>query len=195
MADWWDDRRKRLTPQKAERLRQVADLWNRAHLTCQQTAEKIGCAPSTVCKDRKILMDIWRDVVTADINDLAARELAKLDKEEAELWLAWERSKQDRTRATQHEKRERVPHPGEAGAGEAVVERNTTNVTEGRIPEARYMELIIRVGERRSKILGIDKGIKLADLDFDFRDLVRAAAEEEDAIAEQAAAARELDGQ
>ena len=191
---WWDDRRKRLTPARAERLRQVAECWNVHHMTCQQTATKVGCSAATVCKDRKVLMEIWRDVVSADINDLASRELAKLDEQERELWEAWERSKQDKTSVRTHEKRERaLSKTGQAG--EALTERNTTNTTTGRIPEARYMDLIIQVGERRSKLLGLDKGIKLADLEFDFRDLVRQAAEREEAIAEKAAAARQADGQ
>jgi hypothetical protein len=139
-------------------------------------------------------MDIWRDVVSADINDLAARELAKLDEQERELWLAWERSKKDKTSIRSHEKRERVPLP-KGESGETVTERNTTNTTTGRLPESRYMDLIISIGERRAKLLGLDKGIKLVDLEFSFPDLIRQAAEHEEAIADKATAAREADGQ
>lgn len=113
----------------------------------------------------------------ADIEDVAARELAKLDAQEAELWLAWERSKRDKERTTQKEKRTAVGGEEVQPRPLGVSEQTTTRTTEGRLPEARYMDLLIEIGERRARLLGLDKGIKIDELTFDFRELVRASAE------------------
>jgi len=173
MGEWYRD--PKVQARRLERLVKVADLWNKAGLGVRETARQLKVNPSTISKDRKLLVEMWRETVNAEINEIAARELAKLDAQEAELWLAWERSKRDKERTTNKEKRSAI------GAGEevrelAVAERTTTRTTEGRLPDARYMDLIIEIGERRARLLGLDKGIKI-ELDFDFRELVRSAAE------------------
>lgn len=190
----------KVKPERLERLRKVADLWNKAGLGVRETARQLEVNPSTVSRDRRLLLELWRETVVADIDEIAARELAKLDTQEAELWVAWERSKRDKERTTQREKRtapvlpgrppEEEPRPPELG----IAERTTTRVTEGRLPDARYMDLIIEVGRRRERLLGLDKGIKI-DLGFDFRELVKKAAErrERRAAAAEEAKVRDAD--
>jgi hypothetical protein len=168
----------RVTAKRLERLRKVADLWNKAGLGVRETARQLGVNPSTITKDRRLLIEMWRETITADVNEIAAREVVKLDAQEAELWLAWERSKRDKERTTQTEKRNAAA-AGEQEIELGIHERTTTRVVEGRLPEARYMDLIIEVGKRRERLLGLDKGI-IVDVGFDFRELVRAAAERRD---------------
>lgn len=187
MGEWYKD--PKVTATRLDRMRKVADYWNRFGMGVRETARQLGVNASTVSRDRKKLVEMWAETVTADIGEVAGRELAKLDKQESELWMAWEKSKQEHVRTTNQEKRsgKRVKK-----SVAAVTERTTTTMTEDRLPEARYMDLIIEVGKRRERLLGLDKGIKV-DLGFDFRDLVAAAADAEDAVAEAAEAAIERD--
>lgn len=176
---WYDDPR-RVEPKRLERLRKVADLWNKAGLGVRATADRIGCSPGTVSKDRRLLIDLWKQTVTADVDEIIARELAKLDEQESELWLAWERSKRDRERTLQREKREPLPlDPDGSARAEVVTERETTRTTEGRNPDARYMDLILEIGKRRERMLGLDKGIPIRVEGFDLRALIQAAHENE----------------
>jgi hypothetical protein len=191
-SDWWEDGGiAKLGPERLERIYKTAQLWNRGHLTVRQIAAELGVSPATVCRDRKRLIDLWRSTVLADVNDVVARELAKLDDVERELWLAWERSKRDVEIMKQKERRRR---PIGGDGEELVVGREVDRTTRGRIPEARYMDLILDVGERRARLLGLDKGIKLDDMTFDIRDMIKRAAEREKEIAAKIRKARKADG-
>ena len=186
---WYLDAK--VKPERLERLRKVAEAWNKLGLGVRETARLLKVNASTVSRDRRLLLEMWQQTVTADISDIAARELAKLDEQEAELWRAWERSKRDKTKTSVSEKRGVAQQGGEEHEL-GLLERKSVNVTEGRLPEARYMDLIIDIGRRRDHLLGLDKGIKV-DLGFDFRELVRAAAERRAARRPKAKKARARD--
>ncbi|MEE4659019.1 MAG: hypothetical protein V2J89_01040 [Halieaceae bacterium] len=157
-----------------------------------EIAVELGKATGTqvtrqqICYDLKKLQEQWREEQLEAIDELKARELAKLDHMEAEAWAAWERSKE------QAEKTKKGRRTGGRNAGEYAEVQ-----VEERIGDPRYMDLVLKCVEKRTKLLGLDAPIKVAETDEEgnFLGVVRMpgiAATEEDwaAMVAQAEARR-----
>ncbi len=149
-------------PTTLERRRLVAEMWNRHGATVEETAEALGVRVSTVANDRAWLRKQWVESITDETTEIIAREVAKLDKQEAELWEAWEQSKMDKVSIT------------ESGSGDNKYVRKTTSTSK---PNPKYMELIIKCQTRRASLLGLDKNHLFSDGQFNFAEFVEAAYE------------------
>lgn len=55
--------------------------------------EEVGCSRRTVYRDIRHVLDNYKRLVLKDAGELLARQLAKLERQSAEAWAAWERSK------------------------------------------------------------------------------------------------------
>lgn len=120
--------------------RQIADLLN-------QRNAKIGLdyaivPPMRVYKDLKQLLINWKREHEENIDLYITKELSKLDKIEAELWDAWERSK-----------KRIVSKIRQSGL--------KTERSETFAGNPRYLDLVLSVQQRRAKLLGLDAPVKV----------------------------------
>jgi hypothetical protein len=114
-----------------------------------------------VSLDVRELLKRWHDRQEELTDRYIVRELEKLDKVEHEYWLAWERSKQEKTKRTIKD-RKQAPKPGsEDRKAVAVVggmqERTVTK--EQLLGDATYLQGVERCIEKRCKLLGLNKEI------------------------------------
>lgn len=120
--------------------RQISDLLN-------QRNAKLGLdyaivPPMRVYKDLKQLLINWKREHEENIDLYITKELSKLDKIEAELWDAWERSK-----------KRIVSKIRQSGL------KNERSETFAGNP--RYLDLVLSVQQRRAKLLGLDAPVKV----------------------------------
>lgn len=104
--------------------------------------------------DMRKVLDEWKDDQKQNISDYVAQELRKLDRMEAELWEAWEKSKKivkkktRRNRADDSDPDDGTKRPGDYGYTETQLEE-----TPG---DSKYFDLILRVWDKRAKLVGYD---------------------------------------
>lgn len=120
--------------------RQISDLLN-------QRNAKMGLnyaivPPMRVYKDLKQLLINWKREHEENIDLYITKELSKLDKIEAELWDAWERSK-----------KRIVSKIRQSGL--------KTERSETFAGNPRYLDLVLSVQQRRAKLLGLDAPVKV----------------------------------
>lgn len=121
--------------------------------TLDQIAAEVGLSTMTVRRELKALVGEWQQNAAEDIAAVKARELRRLDEIETEAWAEWERSKKD------WEKRMVEKGGGEGGKDKSKIEKG------GQCGDPRYLNVLIGIGERRAKILGMDAPQKIAPTD------------------------------
>lgn len=160
---------------KAKRMEEVSRLLLTG-ITTRAVAEKIGLSQSAVMRIKKHLQAAWIAASTEAVDQIKARELAKLDLWEAEVIAEWEKSKKDYTKKTVEDK----PAGSRGGGG-----KSAKIETGGQCGDPRYIQALISIQDRRAKILGVDAPSKIAptkpdgsplDLTKEHRDAVFAAA-------------------
>jgi len=166
---WWHPEKGKVKPEILDRRRKVAICWNQLGMSVSETAKNLGFGASTIAMDRKWLLGCWQKGTQADVVEIVSRELAKLETQEAELWSAWERSKEDVVTTNTE------THRNAEGAQVGGTTIRTTRV--GRLPESKFMDLIIKCQERRSKLLGLDKAVTFEGASFSFAMFVEEAYE------------------
>lgn len=196
--DWFDDARpdgaKRPCARVLDRRREVARLWNQHGMGVMKTAKKLGVSHPTIVADRRWLLDRWQEVVEADISEMVGREVKKLEEIEAEAWRAWRKSWKDKEK--RRTKREALldeslePKEEDETEEPPAVLISTTKEVEGRLPESKFLQIILDCQERRAKLLGLYKAVSLEDMTFNFAEMVKGgyeAAVEQRARAKKAA--------
>ncbi len=128
-----------------DRRREAARLYREGH-TQAAIADRLGVHQGTVSKDLEAVRAEWAAAAAADVGVVKARELAKLDAMEAELWEAWRRSVGEHVKQT----RTTTPGPGDT------VRVEVSEVREELAGDPRYLAQIRDCVERRCKILGLD---------------------------------------
>ncbi len=140
---------KRSDTQRIKDQKAVADLRLRG-MSQQAISEKLGISQPTVSRDLKLVHQQWQDSAKEDIGTIVARELAKLDFMETELWNEWMRSKLDSQKKVVEER-----PTAKGGTGKiARIE------TAGQTGDARYINALLGIQDRRAKLLGIDAPTK-----------------------------------
>jgi hypothetical protein len=114
--------------QRLERRQRVATLYLQGR-TQWDIARQLGCSQGTICNDLVRIKDQWLASSLRDFEAAKAQELAKLDRVEAAVWEALERSQQPLTK--KGDKR-----PG----------------------DPRFLAQVFQCIEARLKILGVLKG-------------------------------------
>lgn len=142
---------KRSKAQKIKDREQIAQLKLRGR-TLQQISEHVGVSVMTVRRELKALIGEWQESAREDIAAVKARELRRLDEIEAETWAEWERSKRDYVKKV-------AENGGDKGGKKTKVE------TGGQCGDPRYLNVLVSIGERRAKILGMDAPQKVAPTD------------------------------
>lgn len=125
---------------KGYSYRQISDLLNKRN--AKMGLDYAIVPPMRVYKDLKQLLINWKREHEENIDLYITKELSKLDKIEAELWDAWERSKKRIVSKIRQSglKKER----SETFAG-----------------NPRYLDLVLSVQQRRAKLLGLDAPVKV----------------------------------
>jgi hypothetical protein len=120
--------------------RQISDLLNQRN--AKMGLDYAIVPPMRVYKDLKQLLINWKREHEENIDLYITKELSKLDKIEAELWDAWERSK-----------KRIVSKIRQSGL--------KTERSETFAGNPRYLDLVLSVQQRRAKLLGLDAPVKV----------------------------------
>lgn len=107
----------------------------------------------TVFLDIKQVLIEWKKERFSDIDNYIQLELKKLDKMEVELWEAWEKSKgaKRKTKIKGGDINNSVVQGGQLA--ERTLETNDGN--------PRYLDLLLKVQERRANLLGYNSPVKV----------------------------------
>lgn len=135
---------------KGYTYRQIADKLNEAN---RENGLEYTVTFKTVFNDINAVLAEWKKQQFADISNYMQLELKKLDKIEIELWAAWENSKGSKRKT---KIKNGTINNGIATGGE-LAERSleTTN------GDPRYLDLLLKVQERRAKLLGYNAPLKV----------------------------------
>lgn len=125
---------------KGYSYRQISDLLNKRN--AKMGLDYAIVPPMRVYKDLKQLLINWKREHEENIDLYITKELSKLDKIEAELWDAWERSK-----------KRIVSKIRQSGL--------KTERSETFAGNPRYLDLVLSVQQRRAKLLGLDSPVKV----------------------------------
>lgn len=120
--------------------RQISDLLNQRN--AKMGLDYAIVPPMRVYKDLKQLLINWKREHEENIDLYITKEISKLDKIEAELWDAWERSK-----------KRIVSKIRQSGL--------KTERSETFAGNPRYLDLVLSVQQRRAKLLGLDAPVKV----------------------------------
>lgn len=125
---------------KGYSYRQISDLLNKRN--AKMGLDYAIVPPMRVYKDLKQLLINWKREHEENIDLYITKEFSKLDKIEAELWDAWERSK-----------KRIVSKIRQSGL--------KTERSETFAGNPRYLDLVLSVQQRRAKLLGLDAPVKV----------------------------------
>lgn len=125
--------------ERIRRREQTAQLWIEG-ATQTQIAERLGVSVTTVGRDLKQVLDIWRKILRRDLETAKSCELAKINRLEATAWEAWSRSIRD-------EETTRITVDGE----KKKIEKTTHNQT----GDAKYLDQIEWCINKRCEILAL----------------------------------------
>ncbi len=147
------DKPKRSGAQRERDFPVIAELYLQGHTQSSISkmiteGKKYKLSIATISKDIKHIEAKWLESTLVDFNEAKARELAKLDLAEGELWQAWHASKRPRLIKGKEgitEKRGKAP---------TMARGKTFERSEDRDPNPRYMDLILEVIDKRLRILG-----------------------------------------
>lgn len=139
--------------QKQERRMQVAELhkkgWSQAAI-----AERLGVTQPTVSSDLKYIREEWRRSMVRDFDLARAQELQRVDRIECEANEGWDRSLKPSQSAVIQ------------GEGAQQPSRKTVRNQSG---DPRFLDILLKCSERRSKLLGLDAPQKVAPTDTEGR--------------------------
>jgi len=119
--------------------------------TIAEICSELDVTKTTGYKMIKRVTDEWRRSAMSSINEVKAKELAKLDHIESAAWEGWERSKQSRRKQTiDSDILKLKDNPA------LRTPRKSKSVEEDRDGDPRYLDMILKCVDRRIRILGID---------------------------------------
>jgi len=113
-------------------------------------AKKLSVSQPTVSNDLKFLHKEWQEDAQRDIDEVKAKELAKIDRLEREHWKAWKRSCEGIEKTTTREK---------VTADGTVI--TTVTSTIGQTGDPKFLSGVMSCIEQRLKIFGIYEATKI----------------------------------
>ena len=156
------------------RLPIVAELYKRGYSWREIMAEtkaRLGLdsySSRTLSKDIKRLLAEWREQRLTDTDELMQKELAVIDDIIKEAWIAWDKSKTDKTQRSARQK----GIPGDDGSGTDVVTKEMEQSTKELFcyGDPRYLDVIDKQAKERRKLLGLyapEKKVFSGDFSFE----------------------------
>ena len=133
----------RAEAERAELARDATRL-KRAGLTYRQIAQRLACSPGMVHKLVHEGVNAYTAEAKIDAGEMVEGMIAELLKSSQELWIEWERSKQNRERIT------KKTMPGKRTP-------QVTELVEGRCGDPRYMQEFRKQMETIAKLRGVVK--------------------------------------
>lgn len=141
------------------RLPIVAELYKHGYSyreIREETMARLGLSSyssRTISKDIKRLLAEWREQRLTDTDELMQKELAVIDDIIKEAWIAWNKSKTDKTQRSAKQK----GVPGEEGSGTDVITMQMEQATKELIcyGDPRYLDVIDKQAKERRKLLGL----------------------------------------
>ncbi len=125
--------------QVLERRKNVAQRYLRG-----QTQWEIACAfevdQATVSRDLTEIRKAWLASAVRDVNEIKAKELAKIDATEEQAWKAWAKS-QENAEVLRAKMRD--------GSSE------TEKISKGQAGDPRFLDIVLKCVQRRCEILGV----------------------------------------
>lgn len=147
---------KQITVEQLQRRSKIVELWLKRNLTQLEIAAELGISRPTVTRDIQWLLAQYNRRVLGDVSSKVSIMLMHLDMMTEELWKAWELSFENEVTET----------TTVVSRGKDKETRQTTT-KKGRLPDSRYMDLLMKVWDRQAKILnliGNDLGEKAESL-------------------------------
>lgn len=146
-----------------------------------EIAAKLGISQQQVSSYLKTLQKRWQAQAGEAVDARKARELARLDRLEAEHWAAWERSCQNSQTTVNRAKTVSLKDENESGLIELpALEREWSHTERGQAGDPRFLEGVAHCIELRLKIVG---GFAPTQVEIkDWRDEARAAGVDPDAL-------------
>lgn len=141
---------------KGYTYRDIADKLN-AHNKARGLDYTISHA--NIFRDMKQALIEWKKLRLSNIDDYVHAELAKLDKMEAELWEAWEKSKTGKLR--NKSRNSKKPNKLDAEVNEPDYYGYSETATETSAGDPRFMDILLNIQQRRAKLLGFDAPAKV----------------------------------
>lgn len=121
--------------------------------TMDVIAENLGIHHQTVHKDIRWVMDEYKEKSKEKADELIAYELAQLSRVESEAWAQWEESKKDK-----EVKVRRSTVATDKLSDGTLYEKELRHLEEraqNQCGDPSYLNIIIRVHEKRSEMLGL----------------------------------------
>lgn len=125
-------------------------------------ADKIGVTQQQVSYDLKAIQKQWRKDTAINLDEAKNRELARIDELEREYWVAWERSKGEKTKQSQEA-------AGVDKNGQPIVKK-MSKVRETMLGNPAYLTGVQWCISERCKLLGIYAAVK-QDVNINVSDL------------------------
>lgn len=133
-----------------------------------EIAKRLRVSEALIWDDLKQSREFWAERVRS-LEDQRVEEVARLDQLEREYWEAWEKSGLEKEVETVEE----VPMQGGiGGSGSLSVSKVTTQKT-GQVGDPRFLEGVLRVIDRRARLLGLDAPTKVISLQVRWELLTR----------------------
>jgi hypothetical protein len=153
MAALVDDRQAKVASYKVRgfSLRQTQTLLEKDGVVNPKTGKAWSLA--ILARDLQELQGRWRAEALADISELRAKELQRIDELEREAWAAWHRGIGERKQTFTKKK-----GPGARGAGAVEASVRTEDLN----GDPRYLQVVRDCQADRRKILGLDAPAKIA---------------------------------
>jgi hypothetical protein len=126
-----------------ERRKNVAARYVRGE-TQWEIARAFEVDQKTISNDLAAIRKEWLADAVRSVDEVKARELAKIDECEAQAWRAWTKSQENAETL-----RARVRGKGEDARPE------TEKVTKGQAGDPRFLDLVLKCVEKRCLILGV----------------------------------------
>jgi hypothetical protein len=138
----------RLSPTKlavTQRRQEVSSMYLRGEPQWK-IAHHFGVHPGQISRDLRAIQKQWQEAALFDLDQVKARQLAKLDEVEHKAWLAWDRSCKDA---------EIMEVTGTNHGGKSKPEK-VKKTTKGQAGDSRFLAIIQECCKRRCQILGLD---------------------------------------
>jgi DNA-binding transcriptional ArsR family regulator len=174
-------KRVRTLRSKAQKIKDgetIADLYLKGN-SIRKIAEIMGLSKSIVSSDLTKLYDKWKERTMRDIGEIKGRELAKLEKIETELWVLFEKSKDDSVRTM-------TKVSGSKSTGKSPSAERIETVQKN-IGDAKILDSISKVVEQKCRLLGLEKIKVEVSGSIETEQLKKMSDEELDALIERIA--------
>lgn len=106
---------------------------------------------STVCRDLEAIRQQWRESALQDFDQLRGQQLSELELVKAELWAAWEQSKQDQQTSV----KEQVNSPDSGSQGKAIARIKASVRTVTKPGDVAYLSGVLASVKEINKLLGL----------------------------------------